>query len=380
MSWGKQVVAAWNAAHPGEKVTGQEIPTGKTSEAVIQASIIAGTEPCLIYNTSPASVPSFQQIGGLVALDQFPGAAQLHRAAHAVSQAEQYRVAGRPVLPAAVEVQPGDDLLQQEAVRQGRARPEPSEAVELLRLPRAAQEDRVVARGQVRDLSGAVERVLPVLVRLLLDVHRRERRPAADRERQGDLRRRRRSRRRRLLARRSTRTTSPARRPTTATRSPTASRRCRSSGRGRSRPTRARSTGASVPVPTPGGTPSAHTFSDAKNVAMYASCTNRLTAWDFLKFSTSKEQDGKFLDDHRADADAHEHADDLRRASSPRTRATRRSPSSPPAWSRCRTCPTPSRSGSSSATPGPKSVIFGDGNVDRRSPARRTASTTVVKK
>jgi multiple sugar transport system substrate-binding protein len=50
-----------------------------------------------------------------------------------------------------------------------------------------------------------------------------------------------------------------------------------------------------VPVPTASGTPSAHTFSDAKNVAMYASCKNRRTAWDFLKYSTSKAQDGKFL-------------------------------------------------------------------------------------
>ena len=58
VQWGKQAVAAWNSAHPDQKVTGQEIPTGKSSEAVIQASIIAGTEPCLIYNTSPASVPS----------------------------------------------------------------------------------------------------------------------------------------------------------------------------------------------------------------------------------------------------------------------------------------------------------------------------------
>ena len=51
-----------------------------------------------------------------------------------------------------------------------------------------------------------------------------------------------------------------------------------------------------VPLPTKDGTPSPHTFSDAKNVAMYASCTHRQTAWDFLKFSTSKAEDGKFLD------------------------------------------------------------------------------------
>jgi len=52
-----------------------------------------------------------------------------------------------------------------------------------------------------------------------------------------------------------------------------------------------------VPVPTSSGKPASeiHTFSDAKNVAMYSACKNRGTAWDVLKFATSKDQDGKFL-------------------------------------------------------------------------------------
>ena len=53
-----------------------------------------------------------------------------------------------------------------------------------------------------------------------------------------------------------------------------------------------------VPVPTSQGEePSAiHTFSDAKNVAMYSACKNQGTAWEVLKFATSKEQDGALLD------------------------------------------------------------------------------------
>ena len=39
-----------------------------------------------------------------------------------------------------------------------------------------------------------------------------------------------------------------------------------------------------------------HTFSDAKNIAMYSACKNQGTAWDLLKFSTSQEQDGDLLD------------------------------------------------------------------------------------
>jgi len=75
VTWGKAVVAAWNKDHPDEQVTGEEIPAGKTSEEVIGASITAGNTPCLIFNTSPAAVPQFEKQGGLVALDSFPDGA-----------------------------------------------------------------------------------------------------------------------------------------------------------------------------------------------------------------------------------------------------------------------------------------------------------------
>jgi multiple sugar transport system substrate-binding protein len=78
LTWGKNMVKAWNAAHPKELVSAQEIPAGKTSEEVIGAAITAGNAPCLVYNTSPAAVPGFQKQGGLVALDSFPGG-KLHR-------------------------------------------------------------------------------------------------------------------------------------------------------------------------------------------------------------------------------------------------------------------------------------------------------------
>ena len=72
ITWGKAMVKEWNAAHPDEKVTAQEIPAGKTSEEVFGASITAGNAPCLEFNTSPAAVPQFQKQGGLVPLDDFP--------------------------------------------------------------------------------------------------------------------------------------------------------------------------------------------------------------------------------------------------------------------------------------------------------------------
>lgn len=71
IEWATAQIDAWNADHPDEQVSGQEIPAGETSEAVIAASITAGNTPCLIYNTAPAAVPSFQRQQGLVALDEF---------------------------------------------------------------------------------------------------------------------------------------------------------------------------------------------------------------------------------------------------------------------------------------------------------------------
>jgi len=76
VAWGKNMVAAWNAAHPKEKVSAQEIPAGKSSEEVIGAAITAGNSPCLILNTAPAAVPGFQKQGGLVPLDEFPDGKQ----------------------------------------------------------------------------------------------------------------------------------------------------------------------------------------------------------------------------------------------------------------------------------------------------------------
>lgn len=73
VAWGEQVVAAWNAANPDEQVSAEEIPAGNSSEEVISAAIAAGNAACLIYNTAPAAVADFEQQGGLVSLSSFEG-------------------------------------------------------------------------------------------------------------------------------------------------------------------------------------------------------------------------------------------------------------------------------------------------------------------
>ncbi len=70
--WGKAVVSGWNAAHPDERVTAQEIPSAHSSEEVVGAAITAGTAPGVVLNMSPASVPQYVRQGGLVALSDFP--------------------------------------------------------------------------------------------------------------------------------------------------------------------------------------------------------------------------------------------------------------------------------------------------------------------
>ena len=90
IAWGKAMVQEWNSAHPKEKVTAQEIPAGKTSEEVIGAAITAGNAPCLVFNTSPAAVPQFQKQGGLVALDDFSGAKD-YIEARSGDSADQYQ-------------------------------------------------------------------------------------------------------------------------------------------------------------------------------------------------------------------------------------------------------------------------------------------------
>ena len=293
VQWGEQVVKAWNSAHPDQKVTGQQIPTGKSSEAVIQASIIAGTEPCLIYNTSPASVPSFQQIGGLVALDQFPGGAQ-YIEDRSGPQADQYKSpdgkfyqlpwksnpvmifynkklfakagldANHPKLSSYSDFIATAKQLVSKKVSKYAIYPAPSSEFfqswyDFYSMYAAQSGGQQLVKDDKSTFDDAAGLDVATFWRQLYSANL-----AGKETYNGD----------------------------------------------------AFADGVSamsivgpwainvydkidwgvVPVPTKSGTPSEHTFSDAKNVAMYASCTHRGTAWDFLKFSTSLAQDGKFLD------------------------------------------------------------------------------------
>ena len=71
LAWGKAMVEAWNTDHPDEKIKAQEIPAGQSSEEAITAAITAGTTPDLVFNISTAAAPGWVAQGGLVDLTIF---------------------------------------------------------------------------------------------------------------------------------------------------------------------------------------------------------------------------------------------------------------------------------------------------------------------
>ncbi|GAA1309905.1 extracellular solute-binding protein [Brachybacterium tyrofermentans] len=73
LAWGEAATAAWNAEHPDEQVTLQEVPAGASSEEAISAAIVAGTTADLVFNASPAALPDWVRAGGLVDLTTFEG-------------------------------------------------------------------------------------------------------------------------------------------------------------------------------------------------------------------------------------------------------------------------------------------------------------------
>ena len=291
--WGKQVVASWNATHPGQKVTGQEIPTGKTSEAVIQASIIAGTEPCLIYNTSPASVPSFQQIGGLVPLDQFPGATS-YIEQRSGTLADQYKSPdgqfyqmpwkSNPVmifynkkLFAKAGLDPNHPNLNSYAGFLAAAKKiVTTHAAKYAIYPAPSSEffqswydfysmyaaqsggQQLIKNGRATFDNAAGRAVAGFWRQIYAHDYAGKETYSGDAFADG-------------VAAMSI------------------------VGPWAIDVYKGKVGWGVVPVPTQSGRPSPYTFSDAKNVAMYASCENRRTAWDFLRYSTSRQQDGRFL-------------------------------------------------------------------------------------
>ena len=290
VAWGKKAVADWNQAHPKEQVKGQEIPTGKSSESVIGASITAGNAPCLVLNTSPAAVPQFQKQGGLVALDDMPGGKE-YIESRSGDAAAQYRSPdgkyyqlpwkSNPVmifynkkLLKKAGVDPSnpplstynDFLATSRKIVDSKAAdaaiyPAPSGEFyqswfDFYPLFTAATGKQLVEDGKAQFTSDEGMQVADFWKTMYAD-------GLAPKEKfEGDA--------------------FATGKAAMAIAGPWAIAVYKDVDWG------------VAAVPTADGNAQS-TFTDEKSIAMYTACKNRATAWDFLKFATSKEQDGKLL-------------------------------------------------------------------------------------
>jgi multiple sugar transport system substrate-binding protein len=295
VTWAKSMVSAWNQAHPNEKITGQEIPTGKSSEEVIGAAITAGNAPCLVLNTSPAAVPGFEKQGGLVALDDMPGGREYieSRSGEAAKQYQSpdgkyyqlpwksnpvmifynkklFKKAGidakNPPLSTYAEFLDTSRKIVESKAAKAAIHPAPTSEFyqswfDFYPLFIAESGKPLVQDGKAQFNSPAGEQVANFWKTLYTE------KLALNEKYNGD-----------------------------------------SFADGKAAmaivgPWAIAVYGDKVdwgvaPVPTSAGKPAGETrtFSDEKSIAMYSACKNRGTAWDVLKFATSKEQDGAFLD------------------------------------------------------------------------------------
>jgi multiple sugar transport system substrate-binding protein len=295
VAWGKQMVTAWNTAHPTEKITGQEIPTGKSSEEVIGAAITAGNEPCLIFNTSPAAVPGFQKQGGLVALDDFPDA-KSYIETRTGDRAAQYRSADGKYYQLPWKSNPVMIFYNKKAFTKA--------GIDTTNPPLQTYADFISTAQKVVTSGAAQYAIWPAptseFYQPWFDFY-----PLFAAESGG----------KQLLEGNKSQFTSPAGQQVaqfwrTIYADKLASQETYNGDAFADGKAAMAIVGpwaisvyqgkvdwGVVPVPTSQGMPAdqIHTFSDAKNIAMYASCKNRGTAWDVLKFATSQDQDGKLL-------------------------------------------------------------------------------------
>ena len=295
VAWGKQMVAAWNSSHPSEKVSAQEIPAGKSSEEVIGAAITAGSEPCLIYNTSPASVPTFQQQGGLVPLDNFSDGASYIQARNG-SKADQYKSPDGKFYQLPWKSNPVMIFYnKKEFAKAGISTTSP---------PLASYAQFLATAKKVVSSGAAKYAIYPAPSSQFFQ-------PWFDfyplyAAQSGGMQ---------LVENKKATFDSDAGKAVTAFWKQIYSQNLAGKetyngdsfadgiaamaivGPWAIAAYKGKVDWGVVPVPTEQGSTGDQvpTFSDAKNVAMYASCKNQATAWDFMKFSTSTAQDGKLL-------------------------------------------------------------------------------------
>ncbi|MFG1814935.1 extracellular solute-binding protein [Kribbella sp. NPDC049174] len=296
VAWGKQMVAAWNTAHPDQKVTSQEIPTGKSSEEVIGAAITAGNAPCLIFNTSPASVSQFQKQGGLVPLDSFSdGKSYIEDRSGDVAQ--QYKSTDGKYYQLPWKSNPVMMFYNKKAFAKA--------GIDTAKPPLATYDEFLATSKKLVAAKAAKFAIYPApsneFYQSWFDFY-----PLYAAESGG---------KQLVEDGKATLASDEGKKVANFWRTMYADKLASQEkytgdafvdgtaamavvGPWAIATYKGKVDWGVVPVPTSAGKPAneIHTFSDAKNVAMYSACKNRGTAWEVLKFATSQEQDGKFLE------------------------------------------------------------------------------------
>jgi multiple sugar transport system substrate-binding protein len=294
VQWGDAMVAAWNKAHPDQLVTAQQIPAGKTSEEAISASIIAGTSACLVFNTSPAAVPTFQKQNGLVPLSDFPdGDAYIARRSGAL--ADQYRSTDGKFYQLPWKSNPVMILYNKKLFKKAGLdpnHPQLSTYAQFLRtsrkLVRSSAAQAAIWPSPSSDFFQPWYDFYPAFAaasggKQLVENGKADFDDQAGRQVAAFWRE--------LYAEKlAPQEAYPGDsladgKAAMATVGPWAIAAYKDSV----------DIGV-VPVPTADGSSATEpTFSDEKSVAMFSACRNRATAWDLLKFATSSAEDGRFL-------------------------------------------------------------------------------------
>lgn len=298
VDWATQLTEAWNAEHPKEKVTAQEIPSGKSSEEVIIAAITAGNTPCLIFNGAQIATPEYAHMGGLVQLDEaFPDAADYIEERSGSEVAEQYKSPEGGYLQVPWKANPVMFFYNKEVFKKAGLDPENPQL--------STYDDFLTAARQVVAKGGVEAAIAPSptseYYQSIFDFY-----PLFAAETGGSQ----------LLEDGKAQFTSEE-----GIRVAEFYKTLYDEGLAPKEPytsdpfAEGKSAMAIVgpwaisgykgavdwgvaPVPTSAGTPpeETHTFIDAKTISIYSSCENAGTAWEVLKFATSEEQDGKLLE------------------------------------------------------------------------------------
>ena len=296
VAWGTAMVKEWNAEHPDQKVTAQEIPAGKTSEEVIGAAITAGNAPCLVFNTSPAAVPQFQKQGGLVPLDDFEGGSD-YVEQRSGDVAEQYTSEDGKYYQIPWKSNPVMIFYSKDLLKKAGVDPE--------NPPLATHDEFLETSRKIVDSGAADAAIWPApsseFFQSWFDFY-----PLYAAETGG-----------KQLVEDGEATFDSEEGRTVADfwaqmyADGLAQKEVYNGDSFADEKAAMAIVGpwaiavygdkvnwGAAPVPTSSGTSpeETYTFSDAKNIALYSACENRGTAWEVLKFATSEEQDGELLE------------------------------------------------------------------------------------